>query len=96
MRSLGGRIYTTNHKCHSQVIDLMRLCLVFGLPLPHQECSGEDNSDESVPQTATSADLADVACAALRVGVRSSGRTANGRGIHAARTSTSCLSTMQK
>jgi len=40
------------------VIDLMRVYLVFGLPLPSRKSAGEDDSDEPVPQTSRSDDLA--------------------------------------
>src|ERR1700689_4757456 len=48
-------------KCHRQVVDLMRLCLVFGLPLPRLRNVGENDFHEPVPRTARSDDLADVA-----------------------------------
>jgi len=47
----GKNLHGPTLKCHRQVIDLMRLCLVFGLPLPCHNNAGEDDSDEPVPQT---------------------------------------------
>jgi hypothetical protein len=44
-----GRIYTPRMKCHRQVIDLMTLRLVFGLPLPARREAGEDDFHEPVP-----------------------------------------------
>lgn len=77
-------------KCHRQVVDLMRLCLVFGLPLPRLRNVGENGFYEPVPQTPRSetpwsetprsddlAVVADhVAGRALDGGVRSSGQSA--------------------
>ena len=44
-----GRIYTPSLKRHRQVIDLMTLRLVFGLPLPARREAGEDDFHEPVP-----------------------------------------------
>ncbi len=76
----GKNLLGPTRKCHRQVIDLMRVCLVFGLPLPRLRNAGENDFHEPVPQTPRSDDLAaaagDVGGGAPDGGVRSSGGAA--------------------
>src|ERR1035438_3844059 len=80
-----GRIYTLAEKCYRQVIDLMRLCLVFGLPPPCRSKAGEDNSDEPVPRTPGSGDGNNTAVTAWGGWLCTAGRAAKWRGRHSGR-----------
>lgn len=64
----GGKIYRPPRKCHRQVVDLVRVCLVFGLPLSCQS-AGEDDSDEPLLEAEQEAVLLGAAFLALGDGL---------------------------